>query len=199
MRILTTCLWLTLATAPLAAHAESTVERGQYLVSISGCNDCHTPGGMLGSPDPKRVLGGSDVGFGDPASGVWIGGNLTPDKETGIGKWTLDQVIAGFTKGVMPDGRALSEIMPWRSFSHLTAEDAKSVALYLQSLPPVKNAIPGPYKAGETPAVALRLGRDSDGAVRRVAEAEVAECFRSRTAPAWQVTDASRFIEEAAP
>ena len=71
-----------------SARAQSSIERGRYLVSITGCNDCHTPGGMLGSPDKARVLAGSDVGFGDPASGVWVGGNLTPDKDTGLGKWS---------------------------------------------------------------------------------------------------------------
>ena len=125
MRNFIACVGFALAFAPLAAHAETPVERGQYLVKIGGCSDCHTPGGMLG----------------------------TPDKETGLGKWTLEQIIASFTTGVTPDGRKLSEIMPWPSFAHLTPEDAKAVALYLQSLPPVKNAIPGPYKAGETPAV----------------------------------------------
>jgi mono/diheme cytochrome c family protein len=153
MRNFIACLGFALAFAPLAAHAETPVERGQYLVKIGGCSDCHTPGGMLGTPDKARLLGGSDVGFGDPASGVWIGGNLTPDKETGLGKWTLDEIVASFTTGVNPDGRKLTEIMPWPTFAHLTPDDAKAVALYLQSLPPVKNAIPGPYKAGETPAV----------------------------------------------
>ena len=43
--------------------------------------------------------------------------------------------------------------MPWPALSHLTNDDALAIAAYLQSLPPVKNAIPGPYKAGETPAV----------------------------------------------
>jgi mono/diheme cytochrome c family protein len=136
-----------------AANAETPVERGLYLVTISGCNDCHTPGGMLGNRDKTRLLGGSDVGFGDPGSGVWIGGNLTPDQETGLGKWTTDQILAAFTKGKRPDGRDISEIMPWRALSHLTHEDALAIVAYLQSLPPVKNAVPGPYKAGETPAV----------------------------------------------
>ena len=135
------------------AHAQSPVERGAYLVTLTGCNDCHTPGGMLGQPDEKRRLGGSDVGFGDPASGVWIGGNLTPDKETGLGSLTTDQIIAAFSMGVMPDGRKLTEIMPWPALSHLTPEDADAIAAYLQSLPPVKNAVPGPFKAGETPSV----------------------------------------------
>ena len=136
-----------------AAAADTSVERGKYLVTIAGCNDCHTPGGMLGQPDAKRVLGGSDVGFGDPASGVWVGGNLTPDKETGLGGWTTQQIVVAFTKGKLPDGRELSEMMPWPALSHLTPEDAEAIAAYLQSLPPVKNAVPGPFKAGETPSV----------------------------------------------
>ena len=136
-----------------AAHAETQIERGKYLVTIAGCNDCHTPGGMLGQPDQKRVLAGSDVGFGDPASGVWIGGNLTPDPETGLGKWTNWDIMAAITTGETPEGRRLSEMMPYRAFSRLTPADAAAIAAYLQSLPAVKNAVPGPYKAGETPAV----------------------------------------------
>ena len=137
--------------AASAASAETPVERGKYLVTISGCNDCHTPGGLLGQPDLKRVLGGSDVGFGDPASGVWVGGNLTPDKDTGLGTWTTEQIVASFTKGETPRGRKLSEIMPWPALSHLTPGDAQAIAAYLQSLPPVNNPTPGPFKAGETP------------------------------------------------
>jgi mono/diheme cytochrome c family protein len=143
----------------LAAGARATtpVERGLYLVTISGCNDCHTPGGLTGNPDSKRLLGGSDVGFGDPASGVWIGPNLTPDKETGLGSWTTTEIVAAFTEGKRPDGRALSPIMPWPALSHLTPEDALAIAAYLQSLPPVKNAVPGPFKPGETPPVAVSV------------------------------------------
>ena len=144
---------LALAGLTIGAQAQTPVERGLYLVTLSGCNDCHTPGGLLGSPDKTRILAGSDVGFGDPASGVWIGGNLTPDKETGLGNWTTDQIVASFTKGKLPNGRDLSEIMPWRALSHLTNDDALAISAYLQSLPPVKNAVPGPYKAGETPDV----------------------------------------------
>ncbi len=137
--------------AAFPACAETPVERGKYLVTISGCNDCHTPGGLLGQPDPKRILGGSDVGFGDPASGVWVGGNLTPDAETGLGKWATDQIVAALTKGETPRGRKLSEIMPWPALSHLAPGDAQAIAAYLQSLPPVNNPTPGPFKAGETP------------------------------------------------
>ena len=139
------------ATCP--ANAETPVERGLYLVTIGGCGDCHTPGAMMGTPDKARLFAGSDVGFGDPASGVWVGGNLTPDKETGLGAWTTEQIVTAFTKGKRPDGRELSEIMPWPALSHLTREDALAIAAYLQSLPPVRNVVPGPFKPGETPSV----------------------------------------------
>ena len=80
--------------------------------------------------------------------------DLTPDAETGLGKWSTDQIVAAFTTGHMPDGRQLSPIMPWPALSQLKGEDARAIAAYLQSLPPVKNAVPGPSKGGEKPEVA---------------------------------------------
>jgi len=68
-----------------AAAEDAQVARGRYLVTISGCSDCHTPGALLGAPNMKRFLGGSDVGFSVPGQGVFVGENLTPDKETGLG------------------------------------------------------------------------------------------------------------------
>jgi mono/diheme cytochrome c family protein len=152
MRIPVACLSIALAVAPLAARAETQVERGRYLVTIAGCSDCHTPGGLLGAPDKTRQFGGADVGFGDPANGVWVGQNLTPDTETGLGGWTNDQLVDAFTKGVTPDGRKLSEIMPWPTFAHLTPEDAQAIAAYLKSLPPVKNKVLGPFGPNDKPA-----------------------------------------------
>jgi mono/diheme cytochrome c family protein len=151
------CAIVSLAGIPAAARAETAVERGLYLITLSGCNDCHTPGGLLGNPDRKRLLGGSDVGFGDPSSGVWIGPNLTPDKETGLGNWSSDQIVKAITTGERPDGRLLSEVMPWPALSQLTHEDALAIAAYLKSLPAVKNAVLGPYKPGETPAVPVSV------------------------------------------
>src|SRR5947207_10372138 len=71
---------LPLSTAIAADPA--TVARGKYLVTIAGCNDCHTPGYFLGKPDMARFLGGSEVGFELPGLGVFYGPNLTPDKAT---------------------------------------------------------------------------------------------------------------------
>ncbi len=136
---------------------DGALDRGRYLVTIAGCNDCHTPGALMGAPDTARRLAGSDVGFGDPASGVWVGGNLTPDPETGLGRWSKAQIVAAITRGESPDGRVLSEVMPWPALSHLTPEDADAVAAYLQSLPPIKNLAPGPFKPGEAPGLAVSV------------------------------------------
>jgi mono/diheme cytochrome c family protein len=134
-----------------ALAASSQVERGQYLVTISGCNDCHTPGYFLGHPDFSRRLAGSDVGFGIPGLGTFVGRNLTPDKETGLGAWTDEQIISAFTAGIRPDGRKLAPIMPWMELSHLDSEDARAIVAYLRSLPPVKNAVPGPFGVNDVP------------------------------------------------
>jgi mono/diheme cytochrome c family protein len=137
------------SSAVLADDGE--IARGKYLVTIGGCNDCHTPGALLGKPDFSRALSGSEVGFAIPGLGVFAGPNLTPDKETGLGNWTDDQIISAVTAGVTPDGRRLAPIMPYAALSHLSSDDAHAIVAYLRSLPPVKNAVPGPFGPKETP------------------------------------------------
>jgi len=128
------------------AHADDAqVARGKYLVTIASCNDCHTPGYFFGKPDMARFLGGSEVGFEIPGLGVFAGPNLTPDKETGLGGWTDEQVATALTTGVRPDGRQLAPIMPWRAFASLTKADAAAIVTFLRSLPPVKNKVAGPF------------------------------------------------------
>ena len=136
--------------AAAALAADPAAERGKYLVSIAGCNDCHTPGYFLGKPDMARFLGGSEVGFEIPGLGVFHGPNLTPDKETGIGNWTDEQVLTALQKGARPDGRMLAPIMPWHAFANLTPDDAKGIVAYLRTLQPVKNKVPGPFGPTET-------------------------------------------------
>jgi mono/diheme cytochrome c family protein len=133
------------------AHAESPIERGKYLVNIGGCFDCHTPGYFFGKPDMARYLAGSEVGFELSGLGVFHGPNLTPDKETGLGDWTEEEIIAALQTGKRPDGRILAPIMPWRSFAKLTNSDARAIAVYLKSLPPVSNKVPGPFGSNEKP------------------------------------------------
>ena len=136
-----------LSFAAMADDAQIT--RGEYLVTIGGCNDCHTPGYFFGKPDLSRFLGGSDVGFEIPGVGVVVGRNITPDKETGIGNWTAEQIVTAMQTGQRPDGRLLAPIMPWHAFAHLTADDAMAIAAFLQSVKPVKNKVPDPVKPGE--------------------------------------------------
>lgn len=136
------------SSSPLEA-SDAHLARGEYLVTISGCNDCHTPGYFFGKPDAERFLGGSDVGFEIPGVGVFVGRNLTPDKQTGIGNWTIEQIVAALQSGVRPDGRKLAPIMPYHAFAKLTKEDVTAIASYLKTIKPVQHAVPGPFGPGE--------------------------------------------------
>jgi mono/diheme cytochrome c family protein len=132
---------------PSTADAQDAAQiaRGKYLVAVTGCNDCHTPGYFFGKPDKARYLGGSDVGFAIPGLGVFVAPNLTPDKETGLGTWTTEQIVTAFTAGKTPAGRTLAPIMPWQAFAQLSRPDALAVALYLKTLEPVHHAVPAPF------------------------------------------------------
>jgi mono/diheme cytochrome c family protein len=131
--------------------APKQVERGKYLVSIIPCTDCHTPGTFLGKPDMTRYLGGSEVGFEVPGLGVFYGSNITPDDETGIGKWSKEEIATAITTGKRPDGRMLAPPMPVASLKALKHSDALAIAAYLKSLPPIKNKVPGPFGPGQKP------------------------------------------------
>jgi mono/diheme cytochrome c family protein len=135
-----------------AQAADNAVDRGKYLVTIAGCNDCHTPGYFLGKPDFAHALSGSDVGFTIPGLGAFLGRNLTPDKETGLGNWTDDEIITALTRGIRRDGRKLAPIMPWQELAALSPDDAKAIVAYLRSLPPVNHAVPGPFGPNEEPS-----------------------------------------------
>jgi hypothetical protein len=102
----------------------------------------------------QRPLAGSEVGFQIPGLGIFYPPNLTPDPETGLGKWREDDIIKAVRTGVRPDGRQLVPIMPYHSYSKLTDADAKAVASYLKSLKPVHNKVPGPIGPNEKPTAA---------------------------------------------
>ena len=86
-----------------------------------------------------RYLGGSDVGFEIPGLGVFPGRNITPDKETGIGGWTDEQIATAMTTGKRPDGRELAPIMPYHAFSYMTKDDVAAIVAFLHSIPAVNN------------------------------------------------------------
>lgn len=141
-----------IATQQTGLAQDAQIKRGKYLVTLGGCNDCHTPGYFFGKPEMARFLGGSEVGFEIPGLGVFHGPNLTPDAETGLGTWSSEQIATAITTGKRPDGRILSPIMPWHAFASMTPQDVRAIAAFLKSLPPVKNKVPGPFGPNEAPS-----------------------------------------------
>jgi hypothetical protein len=151
---------------------EKLIKRGEYLVQLGGCNDCHTPkvltpnGPVL---DKTNILSGHPANSTMPnfdfslvESGNWIlfssdttlavgpwgvsfASNLTPDKQTGIGLWTEQVFINTMRTGKhMGAGRPILPPMPWLNLKHLEDKDLKAIFAYLQSLNPIKNLVPAP-------------------------------------------------------
>lgn len=145
---------LLIAVPVQAQTAKATVDRGAYLATVMDCTGCHTPGTFLGKPDMARLLGGSEVGFQIPGLGIFYPPNLTPDAETGLGKWSTADIVKAVRTGVRPDGRQLAPVMPFMSYAKLTDADANALAAYLKNLKPVKNAAPalvGPSEKATAP------------------------------------------------
>ena len=155
--------------APEKADA-ATVERGRYLVSTSACHDCHTPwkmGAKGPEPDMTRMLSGhpQDLAVTPPPklqapwmaafaatntawSGPWgvsFTANLTPDPETGLGKWTLRNFTETIRTGRhMGRGRPVLPPMPIPVYRNFTDADLAAIYAYLQSIPPISNRVPEP-------------------------------------------------------
>jgi hypothetical protein len=94
------------------------------------------------------------MGIEVPGLGTFVGRNLTPDKDTGLGNWTKDEITTAIQTGMRPDRRLLAPVMPWRAYAGLTKPDAAAIAEYLSSLPPVSHEVPGPFGVDEKPAIA---------------------------------------------
>jgi mono/diheme cytochrome c family protein len=138
-------------TAASPAAADDQLKRGEYLATIMDCGGCHTTGALTGKPDAKRYLAGSDVGFQIPGLGIFYPPNLTPDRDTGLGAWSKDDIVKAVRAGVRPDGRQLVPVMPYPHYSKLTDSDAQALAAYLKSLKPVRHAAPAMTGASEKP------------------------------------------------
>jgi mono/diheme cytochrome c family protein len=123
-----------------AAPPERGVALGRYLVeSVSGCRNCHSPAGATG-PEPGMLLAGKALPVA-PGETVLIP-NITPDPETGIGRWRAAEIATYLRTGRRPDGRLAQSLMAALiivSFSHFTREEADAIAAYLKSLPPVQH------------------------------------------------------------
>lgn len=162
------------AAAGAKADSSAIVKRGEYLVAISGCNDCHSPKIMTAqgpAPDPARLLSGHPAdealpAITDPkmiAPGQWalfnsgltaavgpwgttFAANLTPD-DTGLGNWTYAQFSKAIREGKskgMEGTRPILPPMPWFNYANMTEDDLQAVFAYLKSIKPIKNAVPNP-------------------------------------------------------
>ena len=149
------------------------LRRGQYLATFGGCSDCHTPKLMTPKgpePDPARLLSGHPANTQLPPvppgaigptqwgavttndltawAGPWgisFAANLTPDKSTGLGAWTLDQFAKTMRTGKhLGAERELLPPMPWFNVAVLNDQDMKALFGYLQSLKPIANRVPAP-------------------------------------------------------
>jgi hypothetical protein len=164
--------WSALAQEP-GSDNPAKVKRGEYLVAIGSCNDCHSPKMMTPNgpmPDPKRLMSGHPAssrlpqtpdGIIGPAkwggvfnndltawTGPWgtsFAANLTPDMETGIGGWTEQTFTQAIRTGKhLGVGRDILPPMPWYNVAQLNDEDLSALFAYLKSLPPIKNVVPKP-------------------------------------------------------
>ncbi|HXJ20596.1 MAG TPA: diheme cytochrome c-553 [Polyangia bacterium] len=158
--------------APPPTSTADRVARGRLLVSIGGCNDCHTPlkfDPELGmpAPDMTRMLSGHPAGGPDPAStlaghdmaaigptftsfrlpfGVVYPANLTPDRDTGLGGWTEEMFLRAMRTGrhMGGNGRPILPPMPWMTLAQQSEDDLKAIFAYLQSVPAIRNDVPAP-------------------------------------------------------
>ncbi len=118
------------AAAPAAVPPE--VERGRYLAAVGDCVACHTvPGGA-------RYAGGRPL---QTPFGTVLSANLTPDEETGIGRYTPDTFYRALHEGIDREGRHLYPAFPYNYYTKVSRTDSDALFAYFRSLPPVKHAV----------------------------------------------------------
>jgi mono/diheme cytochrome c family protein len=131
--------------SPPKSAATSGVARGEYLTrAVSHCGECHTPRTMTMAVDNTRFLAGNQKGKGPEGSAV---PNITPDRETGLGSWTEEQITDYLETGNKPDGDVagglMMEVIQGSSagYKDLTKADRQAIAKYLKTIPAIKNKI----------------------------------------------------------
>lgn len=127
----------------MSAHAETPLERGKYLVEgILTCGNCHTPRGPGGVLDVARRHAGSPAPQIDTPEWSAHPTNITPDKKTGIGRWTRQQVKAALHDGRRPNGQQLAPLMPYPFYRIFRPADLDAVVAYVLAQPAVSNKVP---------------------------------------------------------
>ena len=133
----------TISVAPIfsaTAQNQDQLARGKYLVeSIGGCGNYHT---ARGGPMKGVPLAGGNAFGGPKAPFHSYATNITPDRETGIGAWTDDQIVRAIREGRRPDGSIIGPPMAIEFFSRFSDNDVKAMVAYLRMVKPVKNKTP---------------------------------------------------------
>jgi mono/diheme cytochrome c family protein len=133
-------------TAGQAAHPRAQIERGRYLAEhVTICLACHSEGNWKAGGRGLPLRGKESAGAYFPDETLpfrIVAPNLTPDRETGIGAWTDDQLGRAIREGIGHDGRRLFPVMPYLNFRHMSDTDLAAVIGYLRSLPPVRSSLP---------------------------------------------------------
>jgi hypothetical protein len=155
----------------LDRHSEQ-IRRGAYLMTIMVCQDCHTPKGPDMKPIPGMTMAGhpedTPLPEWDPSMweknvmatiaptltafagpfGTSVAVNLTPDKETGIGNMTAEDLIRTFRTGKhWKEDRHVLPPMPIEFYANMEEEDIRALHAFLMTLPPVKNRVPASRSA----------------------------------------------------
>jgi len=114
------------------AQQQSQVQRGEYLARVGDCLSCHTANG--GDP----FAGGNRL---NTPFGYMLASNVTPDPDTGIGRWTADDFYRALHDGVNKRGQDMYPTMPYDFYTKVTREDIDAIYAYLKTVKPVKNAV----------------------------------------------------------
>jgi mono/diheme cytochrome c family protein len=105
--------------------------RGKYLATLGDCSGCHT------APGQPPFSGGLSI---ETPFGKLVSSNITPDAETGIGRWSDDQFVSAVQRGVAPNGH-LYPAMPFVYYAHASRDDILAIRAYLKTVPPVRKAV----------------------------------------------------------
>jgi mono/diheme cytochrome c family protein len=117
------------------------IRYGGYLAGPLGrCIECHTPSNNGGQPDYVRMLGAGGVVFTGPW-GQAISGNLTPDRDTGLGEFTSTQIKRMIVSGHRPNRTRVGRPMAHTYYQNMTEDDLDAIVVYLRSLKPIKNFV----------------------------------------------------------
>jgi mono/diheme cytochrome c family protein len=188
-------------TLPAAAQSAADLARGKYIFGATGGCGCHT--------EPKKPVNSGGRRYDGPFGTVYST-NITPDRQTGIGTWTDEQIVTAIRLGRRPNGERLLPVHPFTVFNGMVADDLRVLVAYLRTVPPVNRAnqpkritVPlfetvflpawlAAFAPRETPPATAPTSGMARGEYLVRAVAHCGECHTPRTVT--YATDNSRFL-----